>query len=143
MSTRQHWRALVVVAVGFALPACTDETHASQDKQSPAVVTEIDGTDFKEVTLTEQAVERIGLVMGAVSESSGTKTVPYAAVVYDQHGATFVYTSPRPLTFVRSPITVLEIGDDTASLTDGPDAGTEVVIVGTAQLFGAEQGIGY
>lgn len=143
MYARQHWMALAVVVVGFTLPACTSETQAATEKQSPAVVTEIDGSDLKLVTMTEQAVERVGLEMGAVGETSGTKTVPYASVVYDKDGSTWVYTSPEPLSFVRTSITVSEISDDTAFLTDGPAVGTEVVIIGTAELFGAEQGIGY
>ena len=107
------------------------------------MVTEIEGSDIKQVTLTEKAVERVGLEMGTVADTAGTKTVPYASVLYDKDGAAWVYTSPQPLTFVRAAISVSEITDDTAFLTDGPAIGTEVVTIGTAELFGAELGIGF
>ena len=142
MYTRQKLIGLAAVAVCLTLSACSDKTQ-TDEKESPAVVTEIEGSDLQQVTLTEKAVERVGVEMGAVAESAGIKTVPYAAVVYDEHGAAWVYTSPQPLTFVRSAITVSEIADETAFLAAGPDPGTGVVTVGTAELFGTELGIGY
>ena len=143
MYTRHHSVVVAVVLSGLALSACSREIHADDTKESPAVVTEIEDSDLSEVALTERAVERVGLEMGEVGEASGTKTVPYAAVVYDQDGAAWVYTSPEQRIYVRSAITISEITDDTALLTDGPDVGTAVVTRGTALLFGAEQGIGY
>ena len=68
--------------------------------------------------------------------------MPYAAVVYDPDGSTWVYTNPEGRTFVREPIVVTRIADDTAFLSDGPDVGTEVVTIGTAELYGVEQEIG-
>ena len=94
MNTRQKLKALAASVVVLTLPACTTATKGSDEKESPAVVSEIEGSDLQHVTLTEKAVERVGLEMGAVAESAGTKTVPYASVVYDQHGAAWVYTSP-------------------------------------------------
>jgi hypothetical protein len=70
------------------------------------------------------------------------KIVPYAAVLYDVHGNTWAYTNPKPLTFVRHAIHIDYIEGDLAVLSDGPPSGTEVVIVGAAELFGAETGIG-
>jgi hypothetical protein len=143
MHTRQQWLALALAGVACALSACTPEADADAKKVSPAVVTEIEGSDVKQVALTQRAAERIALKMGAVAEAAGATTVPYAAVVYDKDGSTWVYTSPEPLTFVRTAITVEEVTDETAILSDGPAVGTGVVVVGTAELFGAEQGIGY
>ena len=77
--------------------------------------------------------------------ASGTtlrKIVPYAAVIYDVNGGTWVYTKePNALSFVRQSITVDYIEGDLAFLTDGPPAGTEVVTVGGAELYGAETGV--
>ena len=75
---------------------------------------------------------------------SGTrrKAVPYAAVLYDVHGKTWVYTSPTPRTYVRHRISVDYIDGDLAVLSDGPPAGTKVVTVGSYLLFGVETGIG-
>ena len=77
-------------------------------------------------------------------KSSGTQqwVIPYAAVLYDTHGDTWVYTKIDYLTFVRAPIIVEYIEGDLAVLSDGPPTGTEVVTAGAGELFGAEYGIG-
>ncbi len=70
------------------------------------------------------------------------KVVPYSAVIYDVQGDTWAYTNPEPLVFVRHSITIDYIERDTAVLLDGPPAGTAVVTVGAAELFGVELGVG-
>ena len=79
---------------------------------------------------------------GSSLASTPRQVVPYAAVLYDAKGDTWVYTNPSPLTFVRHPIRIDYIEGDLAVLSDGPAAGTAVVLVGAAELFGAETGIG-
>lgn len=69
--------------------------------------------------------------------------VPYSSIIYDVQGQTWVYTSPAPLTFVRHLINVDYIEGDQAILLEGPPAGTSVVTVGVAELFGLEFGIGH
>jgi hypothetical protein len=75
------------------------------------------------------------------SNGAPLKTVPYAAVIYDVAGKTWVYTNPEPLTFVRQSITVDYVEDGVAHLTDGPAVGTKVVTIGGAELHGAETGV--
>jgi hypothetical protein len=67
--------------------------------------------------------------------------VPYAAVIYGQHGETWVYASPEPLVFVRQPVTLSDIEGDVGVLLEGPPVGTEVVTAGAAELFGVESGL--
>ena len=55
-----------------------------------------------------------------IAQEGAELVIPYAAVVYDADGKTWVYTSPKPLTFVRSPITVARIAGDKAFLSAGP-----------------------
>ncbi len=69
------------------------------------------------------------------------KVVPYAAVLYGVNGETWVYSNPEPLVFVRQPIVIDYVGQDLAILSEGPEAGTAVVMVGAAELFGAETGV--
>jgi multidrug efflux pump subunit AcrA (membrane-fusion protein) len=75
--------------------------------------------------------------------NSGAKriVIPYAAVLYDAHGDSWVYTNPEPLVFIRRPIVIDTIEGDLAYLTVGPYSGMEVVTVGAAELFGAETGV--
>jgi hypothetical protein len=158
MPHSNRWMVVVLVA-GLPLVAC----HRGSDKATkiqPARVEHIDGTAFSRVTLTPKAAERLDIKTGTVREVAMTraasvrpaaangskalrKVVPYAAVLYDAHGDTWVYTSPAPLVFVRRPITVDYIDGDTAVLSDGPPVGTHVVTVGGAELFGTEFEIGH
>jgi len=84
---------------------------------------------------------RVKLAMLA-SGTTPRKLVPYAAVIYDVNGGTWVYTKePNALSFVRQSITVDYIEGDLAFLIEGPPVGTEVVTVGGAELYGAETGV--
>ena len=65
-------------------------------------------------------------------------TIPYSAVIYGIEGGVWTYTTAGPLTFIREPITVTEVQGDTAVLSKGPPAGTEVVTVGGEELLGTE-----
>jgi hypothetical protein len=62
--------------------------------------------------------------------------------VYDKNGATWAYTNPESLVFVRAAITIDRITEDVAILSSGPPVGMAVVTVGTAELWGVETGVG-
>jgi hypothetical protein len=70
------------------------------------------------------------------------KVIPYRAVLYDATGNTWVYKNPEPLVFIREPIYIDRITGDEVVLNDGPPAGTAVVTVGGAELYGTEFGVG-
>lgn len=71
------------------------------------------------------------------------KVVPYSSLLYDGHGQTWVYTSPEALTYVREAVEIENIEGDQAFLLQGPEAGTKVVSVGAAELFGTEFEVGH
>ena len=83
---------------------------SSTTKISPVTLEPIEGTDFQRVILTEKAAQRLDIKTAEVSGIS----IPYAAVIYDTEGNTFVYTNPAPLTFVRAPIMIDRIEGDQA-----------------------------
>jgi hypothetical protein len=68
--------------------------------------------------------------------------VPAAALLYDVDGDTWVYTNPEGRAYVRAEVKVVAIKADLATLSAGPPAGTAVVTVGVAEVFGAEIGVG-
>src|SRR4029450_11360171 len=79
------------------------------------------------VTLTPKAAERLGVVIDEVrADPSGRRIVPYASVLYDLTGKTWVYISADPLTFVRGAVVIDTIKGDNVYLTDGPPTGTKV-----------------
>lgn len=69
------------------------------------------------------------------------KVIPYAAVIYDTEGKTWVYTNPEPLVYVRQAIVIDYIEGSRAVLLEGLESGTAVVVVGAPELLGAELGV--
>ena len=136
--------AVLMIIVSLQLVAC-GQTKADLESSPPARVEPI-GQDLSRVILTAEAAKRLGIETAPVSNAQvgGTQreVVPYAAVYYDLNGATWVYTNPSPLTFVRASITVDSITGDMAVLSKGPPVGTSVVTVGATELYGTEFGVG-
>ena len=79
--------------------------------------------------------------LALVGSGAERKVVPFAALLYDVKGKTWVYINPEPLTFVRAPVTVDYIDDNLVFLSDGPPLDTKVVTVGSSLLYGAETGV--
>lgn len=70
------------------------------------------------------------------------KVIPYAALIYDVEGGTWVYVKePDALSFIRQSVTVDFILGDQAYLVEGPEVGTQVVTMGAAELYGVETGV--
>ena len=136
MKTINRWIVILLVLIGLQLTACSAKSETPK-KVDPVKLEPIEGTDFKRVILTEKAAERINVQTAAVS---GT-TIPYAAVLYDTEGNTWVYTNPEPLIFVRMPIVVDRIEGEQAILSQGLDSGITVVTLGVSELYGAETGV--
>lgn len=142
---------LLVAALGLA--ACGRAAATGQGEGGygePAKVEPVEGTELSKVTLSPRAAERIGIQTARVTRArvpavkgGGTREViPYAAVLYDENGETWTFTSPQELTFVRRKVKVDYIEGDRAFLLDGPPVGTTVATVGAAELLGAELGVG-
>jgi len=144
MKNINRWFVLVLIMTGLQLSACAPKA-AKVEFVPPSVLEPIEGSDIQRVILTEKAAERLDIQTSPVRDEqvngSARKVVPYAAVIYDLSGATWVYTNPAPLSFVRESITIDFIEGDQVVLNDGPSSGTEVVTVGVAELYGAETGV--
>ncbi len=54
-----------------------------------------------------------------------------------------MFTDPEPLQFVREKIGIESVEGARAFLTSGPKAGTDVVTVGVAELYGIEEEVGH
>jgi hypothetical protein len=129
---------LLVIAAG-AIAGCGNSSSDGSGGGDPATVEPIKGTDLSRVTLTANAAKRLGIRTAQVRDGRGQrKIVPYGAVLYTADGATFTYTSPEPLVYVRAPIKVARIDGAEALLSTGPPVGSAVVTVGSQELFGSE-----
>ena len=128
-----------------ALPlasAFAADANAAIKKSGSSTVEKIVGSDLKRITLTAKAAERLDIRTGkTATDASGAMTTPYAALVYDSKGMTWVYTNPEPLVYVRAPVVVASIKGPNVILKEGPPAGTNVVVTGVAELYGAESGM--
>lgn len=151
MSRTARFTIYGFVLVGVLLTACGQQTVDAAG-QDPAKVEQIEGSELSRVTLSPDAVRRLGIstvevrTTGASGSSSARTVVPYAAILYDSDGKTWTYTNVAENVFVREEVVidrVQELGaEQVALLTDGPSAGTRVVTIGAAELFGTETGVG-
>jgi hypothetical protein len=136
--------ALLLLVGGPALAACQAPASGAVAEDAIAAAASVepspDGGPAL-LHLTEESVLRLGLETAPVDGSSGVLTVPYAAVVYDADGASWVFVEVEDRVYQRSPITISAIQGDAVGLAGGPAPGTEVVTVAAAELVGVEAGI--
>ena len=127
--------ALLILA--SLLAACGPKSKDDVEKIEPFQLEVIEGSDFQRVILTEKAAQRLDIQTTPVNGN----VIPYAAVLYGLNGETWTYTNPEPLIFVRQSIVIDHIDGDSVVLSEGLDTGTAVVIIGVAELYGAEVGV--
>jgi hypothetical protein len=142
MRKKNTWYVAVAVML-LALTGCTERVSAEPPDQAAAKVVDIPGSDLRTITLSPAAISRIGLRTEPVKAATagGAGIVSFSALLYDPNGAAWVYMSPAPRTFVRTPVVVDRIDGDRAYLKKGPKAGTKVVTVGVSELYGTENGV--
>jgi RND family efflux transporter MFP subunit len=85
--------------------------------------------------------ERVEVILPLAGETESL-VVPRAAILRDIHGVAWVYVNSAEHTFERHRVEVHFTTNDLAVLSQGPAAGTLVVVDGTAELFGTEFGAG-
>ena len=128
---------IAILIIAGLLSACAPKS-TKVEKIQPYQLEVIEGSDFQRVILTEKASQRLDIQTAPVRDGN---IIPYAAVLYGLNGETWTYTNPEPLVFVRQSIVIDHIEGDNAFLSEGPDTGTAVVIIGVAELYGAEVGV--
>jgi hypothetical protein len=133
---------LILIAGVASLSACgeasTGYDYETASHHEPAKLEPIKGTDVHRVVFDAEGAERVGLKTAPIRQNGEGTVIPYDAVIYLTDGKTYTYTAPEPLTFVRQEINIDHVVGDSAMLSDGPPAGTEVVTVGAAEVYGTE-----
>ncbi|MGH8907133.1 MAG: hypothetical protein ACRD0K_11565 [Egibacteraceae bacterium] len=135
--------AAIPLVAAALLPACGAAVSDSHEIDEPVTVEHVEGTDVARLTLTQRAVERLGIQTAPVETDGDRTVVPSAAVFVEPDGTWWVYTSPEPLVFVRHRISVERDDGELAFLTEGPPPGTRVATVGVPELLGAEYELGH
>jgi hypothetical protein len=147
MSVRSRGWLATFAILAVLLSGCAIPVAQGGAKEPPATVEHQDN-NLSRIRLSGQAAKRLGVETAPVRAAAtaggpaGQRTIPYSAVLYDPRGATWTYTNPEPLVFVRAALNVQSIAGGQAVLTDGPPVGALVVVVGAPELFGIEFGIG-
>jgi hypothetical protein len=134
--------ALGLMAAGASLSACGEASsgydYETASHHEPAKLEPIEGTDVQRVIFTAEGAKRVGLQTSTIHQNGQETVIPYGAVIYGADGNAYTYTAPEPLTFVRQEIEIDRVDGNSVMLSDGPPAGTEVVTVGAAEVYGTE-----
>ena len=136
--------------------ASVDPTAAGTLADFPRPATPVQGPPTADPTMaTQDLYYRVDNADGALRPGlrvalrvplrtvASSTVVPLGAVVYDLNGGAWVYETLRALTWTRRRVDVAHVVGDIAVLTRGPAAGTAVVTVGAAELYGTEFGAGH
>jgi hypothetical protein len=133
--------AAVLVIAGLSLSACKEAESESAAGYEPAKLVAVKGAkedDAKRINFTKEGAARTDLKTGKVRRAGEQTVMPYEALIYDDEAKPFVYTSSKPLSYLRAPVTVDRIEGQRVYLSDGPPAGTTVVTVGATEVYGTE-----
>jgi hypothetical protein len=137
--------AVIAVILGVSRLSYPTEPAYPDTNPDAARVEQINAGHPPRVILSADAARRTGVQTVPVQPmrlaGKPVLEIPYGALFYDPDGGTWTYVAERPLAFVRQHITVDSIRGDVAVLSAGPPAGTPVVSVGSAQLYGTEVGV--
>ncbi len=137
-------RIAPLFVAGLALAGCQTAASGSEAEEAIAAAASVDAPADggpAQLTLTEGSVERLGIETAPVTGEDGDLSIPYAAVVYDADGGTWAFVELEPGVYERAELTIESIDGDQARASVGPESGTEVVVVGAAELVGVEAGI--
>jgi hypothetical protein len=139
---RSYGIAALLVTVGLTLAGCGGSAQGADTVPAEvASVQEPQDGGPAVVTLADAAEKRLGIQTAAVAAGPNGLVVPYAALVYEADGSSWVFARTDARTYQREPITITAITGDQVTLASGPPVGTEVVTVGAPELVGVEIGI--
>lgn len=132
------------VAVGTLSMRPGDATRVGKPVPAPPAANALAGTadlfyELDNKAGSDRPGQRVGVSVPLAGAAEGL-CVPWAAVLHDITGGTWVYERTAPLTYARRRVTVRNVVGDSAVLAAGPAAGTQVVTAGAAELFGTETG---
>lgn len=131
--------AILAIAAAGSLSACKEVEKAAKVHYEPAkLIDNPADKDHKIVQLTQEGADRIVLKTGTVEGHGHDLTIPYASLLYEANGDTYVYSNPKGLQYVFTHVEVDRVVGDRVLLKHGPKPGTKVVTQGAQEIHGAE-----
>ena len=110
---------LLTLALALPTAPALSAGGGAEKHEAAAKIEAVPNTKLKRLTLSEKAARRLDIQVGEIGlDTTGRKTAPFPAVVYDLAGEAWVYTSPAPLTFVRQKIVVEQVRGSLAILAE-------------------------
>jgi len=116
-------------AAAVVAPPSADAAASSVD-----LFFELDNADGK-----FQLGEKVSALLALITEEQSL-VVPWASVLTDINGGTWVYENTAENQFVRRRVQVRHVSGELAVLASGPSVGAKIVTTGAAELFGTETG---
>lgn len=143
MEQRTRWIMLTMAAT-LPLLGCVKTTESAKAAKAPAHATVVaqDATKVGRITLSEAATKRLGIEFAEVKVDGERLQAPYNALLYDASGREWVFVSSAPNVYTRTDLKVETIEGDKVLYSKGPPAGTRLVTMGAAELYGIEFGVG-
>jgi RND family efflux transporter MFP subunit len=89
---------------------------------------------------TLRAGERVSVRVPLRASAQEELVVPWAAVLHDIQGGTWIYEALEDHAYTRRRVEVRDVVEGFAVLARGPEPGTSVVVVGAAELYSTEFG---
>ena len=131
---------LALLLAGLPLAGCKEVEEESAAGYEPSKLEAVKGSedDLARITFTKEGAARVDLETAEIRRSGNHTVIPYEALIYNDEAKTFVYTSPKPLSYLRAQVKVDRIDGDRVLLSDGPPAGTKIVTVGGTEVYGTE-----
>lgn len=143
MSKILIWAVAVLFLVALPLTSCDQASNALAQVPKPIKIEHLNSDiDPTRETLTAEAAKRLDIQSApaavVVLAGQSRTVIPYAGLLYDTNGNTWIYVNSAPLTFIRHRVIVDHIQGDQVILSDSLLPGTKVVIVGAEELYGSE-----
>jgi hypothetical protein len=143
-SSRRTRVGLTLAAAAVAcLPAACAGAAPDEEEEAELFQTKLvelkDHPGHHSITFSTTGAERADVGTTPVTGSDSERKLPYAALLYNGDGSTFVYTATGPRTYRYTPIHLEKVVDSTTIVfTEGPKPGTPVVTSGVPQVHGAD-----
>lgn len=131
----------IIVGSWLVVPDAMADSPAAPVAETQVTIKRL-GLGLSQITLQPDAVRRLDIQVGEIrKDGSGKDVAPYASIMYDLDGRTWVYAVSPPSTYTRREVTIDFIRGGDAYFKAGPPAGTAVVTVGVSELYGTEVGV--
>lgn len=127
----------------FSLIASSKDSNGSEKVNSHILVSK-NGIENPTVTLSNEERGRLDIkTLKVLIEPNRTIELPLSSLIYDTQGTAWIYIENPNLKFKRSEIQIISTNNEKMKVSMNFGSNGEVVVVGAAELYGVETGVGH